>query len=405
MISQTIAIFVDSYRELSAKKIFWLATAISGVVVLVIAAAGYTESGNLAIVGQETSIPLEPIYPDREVFYKSLFVNFGLAVWLAWGATILALASTAGVFPDFVAGGAIDLALSKPITRTRLFLTKYFAALLFAALQVAVFSSLCFLVIGIRGGAWEPAIFLAIPIIVLFYSFLYCMCALFGIVTRSAMTALVLTLLMWFVVFVVHAAEAGLLTWRTHAETRVQIYETTIAKIEGESEETPGTDPRDARAESDQNNARQVQTRTNPFEPFIRFNDEGVSAIRLERAKNNLDKAKEAAENARYYHRISLTVKTALPKTAETIALLERWLIDEADLPSFQEDEPVQVNLSIAEDEEMPEELQRAEDRIVRAEMQREYRARSPLWILGTSLAFEAAVLGIAVWRFNRRDF
>ena len=44
-------------------------------------------------------------------------------------------------------------------SRLRLFLTKYLSGLLFVGLQVTVFSVLCFVVIGFKAGAWEPAIF------------------------------------------------------------------------------------------------------------------------------------------------------------------------------------------------------------------------------------------------------
>ena len=157
MLTQTLALFIDSYRELSAKKIFWLTMGISGLIVLMIAAVGMSDDGSMTILWFETSLPLGDLGLEKGVFYKVVFVNLGFRFWLAWGATILALASTAGIFPDFISGGAIDLALSKPIGRVRLLLTKYVASLLFVALQVAVFSLCAFLVIGIRGGAWEPA--------------------------------------------------------------------------------------------------------------------------------------------------------------------------------------------------------------------------------------------------------
>ena len=59
--------------------------------------------------------------------------------------------STASLFPDFLAGGAVDLYLSKPISRLRLFLFKYSCGLLFVALQIGCFCLASFLVIGLRG--------------------------------------------------------------------------------------------------------------------------------------------------------------------------------------------------------------------------------------------------------------
>ena len=63
------------------------------------------------------------VFPAGE-FYKRLFVSIGIEIWLAWIALILALASTAGIFPDLMTAGSIDLFVSKPIGRLRLFLTE-----------------------------------------------------------------------------------------------------------------------------------------------------------------------------------------------------------------------------------------------------------------------------------------
>jgi len=46
--------------------------------------------------------------------------------------------------------------------------TKFAAALLFVTLQVGIFTLACFLVLGVRGGAWLWGLFLTIPIMVCF---------------------------------------------------------------------------------------------------------------------------------------------------------------------------------------------------------------------------------------------
>src|SRR5258705_12779130 len=104
-----------------------------------------------------------------------------MVFWVPGWALIRPRFPPASIFPDFTAGGSVDLYLSRPISRLRLFLTKYATGLLFVALQVAVFASACFLVIGIRGGAWEPRIFLSIPLVVLVFSLLFCICVLLGL--------------------------------------------------------------------------------------------------------------------------------------------------------------------------------------------------------------------------------
>lgn len=389
MFLQTTALFADAYRELAAKKIFWISLAISGVLVLSLAAIGYSDEGHLTLLWYDTTFPLDDLGIRAEVFYKFVFMTFGLGIWLTWGATILALASTAGMFPDFLAGGAIDLALSKPIGRVRLYLTKFASALLFAALQVFVFTALSFFVIGWRGGSWEPALFLAVPLVVMFFSYLYCVCALFGVLTRSAVTSLILTLVVWFAIFVVHGAESALLTWRTNAEVRVHIYETTIAQLE--SRDTP------AEAVDDKS-----------LDRVKRFNDEQVASLRLDRARASLAEAQESEDAAARYHRLAMIPKTLLPKTAETIGILERVLIDAADMVEIagpDDPGPMSVESRLTDEGEFTGGTQRVRDRLVAVELQEKLRTRSAWWILGTSLLFEAGVLALGAWRFSRKDY
>ena len=149
-------------------------------------------------------------FPNAKLMYKMIFSQFVIGFYLTWIAAILALISTASIFPDFLTGGAIDLYLSKPIGRGQLFLTKYVAGLLFVTLQVGVFSVAGFLVMGIRGHSWEPGLFLAIPIVVVFFSYLYGICALVGVMTRSTMAALLLTILAWFFIWTIDRADAFL---------------------------------------------------------------------------------------------------------------------------------------------------------------------------------------------------
>src|SRR5439155_6423690 len=124
-----------------------------------------------------------------DAFYKFIFTAFAIPYWFGLFASVLALISVGGIFPDLITGGSIDLYLSKPISRLRLFLTKYVFGLLFVALQVFVFSAASFLVILLRGHAFEPRIFLAVPLVTLYFSYLFCVCAALGIATRSTMAA------------------------------------------------------------------------------------------------------------------------------------------------------------------------------------------------------------------------
>lgn len=368
MLTQTLAIFLDAYRELNARKLFWATLVLSGFVVLLFSLVGINERGlrfavwDIPMEGMNTSV-MSP-----ELFYKSMFMSLGVGFWLSWIATILAIVSTASLFPDFISGGTIDLSLSKPIGRLRLFLTKYIAGLLFVTLQVSVFSMAAFLLIGILGGAWEPALFLSIPIIVLFFSYLYCICVLLGIVTRSTIAALMLTLLFWFVIFIVHSAESSLMTFSLLFEKQAEALAFENERINEQLQ---------ALRSDNQEDTEEKQKKE----------------TRLTELKDRIASNQKTSGYLATGHSISYAVKTVLPKTDETVGLLNRWLIDLAELPEVEQAESPQDPFSGGR---VPG---------IEREIEERLRKRSLFWIGGSSILFEIVVMSLAAWIFVRRDF
>lgn len=393
MITQTRALFIDAYRELNAKKLFWITLLLSGLVVLIYAAIGIDEDGISFLWFDLGFIPVTSEQMPAELLYKTVFLNLGLGIWLTWIATILALISTAGIIPDMIAGGSIEMLLSKPISRTRLFLTKYFAGLLFVTLQVSVFTVACMLVIGIRGGAWEPGLLLAIPLVVCFFSYLFGFCALIGVLTRSTIAALLVTLLFWFIVFILNSADAILLSIKTQAELQRDAYSARL-----ENMEVAATRIVSMRM---QENGEEVP---DDFEPT----EERIIEVMPWYAdtKEEFESSERTIGKLKPWTMAVVGVKTALPKTGETIALLERALVSSADLELLSdlggEEGNVSASETITPDEE-PESIEISQDE-ANLRLQEEFRSRSPWWVLGTSLLFEAFVVGLAVLLFARRD-
>ncbi|MBU6209351.1 MAG: ABC transporter permease [Planctomycetes bacterium] len=352
---QTWAIVVAAYRELNARKLFWLSLLLSGIIVAAIAGLGLDEEG-ISVFGWTFESPFfnSTVIPPA-TFYKLLFTNLGVEWWLGLGSTVLALVSTAGIIPDLVSGGAIDMMLSRPIGRGRLFLTKWMTGLLFTALQVFVFTGACFLVIGLRGGSWEPSLFLAVPLVVLFYSYLFAFCALVGLLTRSTVASLLLTMVFWFLVFGVQSGEALTNFGRTASAMEIASYESEILRREAE----------------------------NPNDPY------------LEDLLEERDAQADDDATWRLVHNCFMGVMAPLPKTGETLELLERLLVDRSGIEAPERERRGEGVFGSS----------RVRNREVRDEIDRQAVSRSLWWTIGTSLLFEFAVLVSCVWIFRRRDF
>lgn len=380
--TQTLAIFKDAYRELNAKKLFWIVLAISVLVVGAFASLGLSKEG-ITVLFWTIRLPMDTteFYTPAQ-FYKDIFQDYGIGLWLSWIATILALVSTASIIPEFISSGSIELTLSKPIGRLRLFLTKFLAGMLFVALQVTLFSVGAFLVIGIRGQDWEPRIFLAIPIVVCLFSYLFSICVLIGLLTRSTIASLLLTLLVWFFIFLLNIGDAIILQGSTSNEIQ---REKLVAKLK-ESEDKA----RERWIEPDATTGV-VRTGT-PSQADLDQLQPSLPALRRE-----LEEAAESEQDWNLASRIAVTTKTFFPKTGETVALLGRTLKSQAEIDKEKKRaQDLPLSGRFGNSREQKELELRLEEKI---------RKRTLAWVLGTSLAFEAFVLGLACWIFCRRDF
>lgn len=381
---QTAALLLDAYRELNARKMFWITLILSGLVVGVFAAFGVNERGVTFLWWDllDSDVVNARVIEPR-LFYTWAFATIGVPMWLTWAAAVLALISTASLFPDFVSSGSIELLLSRPIGRMRLYLTKYATGLLFVAAQVIVFTVASFAVIAIRGKSLEWGVFLAVPIVVVFFSYLFCVLAVVGQITRSTVAALLVTILFWIMVFAVNTTESVLLMQRERYSLEVERLQRRLTAQEEAARRIIADHASGAADTGLDEGAAPVELTPEQANPF------------LAGTRKDLAEAQPKAETWTTWHGRILLVRGVLPKTQETIGLLGRGLISADEAQRFgprpaaaEEDEEVEVD--------DPRLAQRIEG---------EMRERSLWWIIGTSLLFEAAVLGFGAWRFCRRDF
>ncbi len=379
ILTQTRAMFVDAYRELNAKKLFWITMGISIFIVVACALIGINERGLTFFIWTIDLDQVNTKFIPANLLYKFMFSVVAIPMWLTWGATILALVSTAGIIPEFVSGGAIEMTLSKPIGRLRLILLKYVSALTFVALQVMAFTLGWFVLIGIRGHSWEPRLLLAVPIVLLFFSYIYAVCALVGMLTRSTIAALIATAIFWLAIFGVHLTEQIFLQLKVNNLVRQDRITAYIQSLEAQ------------RARQEEQAAKEGRT----VDPSII----SVNESNLARRKTQLDEIKKNEPTVLKGHAIIYAVKSVLPKTSETVGLLQRWLISREEAARFLPP-PDADGSGTNSGEDF-----RGTHRATQQRMDEELRGRTLFWVLGTSLLFEGIVVGGMCWVFCRRDF
>lgn len=386
--TQTAALLLDAYRDLQSRKLFWITLVLSVLVSGIFGFVGINLEGITIFGKQVRGVPFNSNLISAGDFFKYLFTSLAIPVWLGFLSAILGLIAVGGMFPDTISSGSIDLYLSRPIARLRLFLTKYAFGLMFMALQVLVFCIVSFLVIGLRGGVWEPGIFLAVPLVTLFFSYLYCVCVLIGIVTRSALAAILITSLFWGALFVVHSFDMIVTGFTATADVRVDQQQRLVT-------------------------ANEDLIRKNDALPPERRGNMSAFEFQRDRQKDVLAGLVQSAAEWHWWQRLVWTVKAPLPKTNETVSLMSRWLVSPTALERVQQQERQRREAYRARREaergpttgRTPDPVQPLNPEEMEQRMAADLSARDLPWIVGTSLAFEAAVLALGAWVFCRRDY
>jgi hypothetical protein len=141
-----------------------------------------------------------------------LLVHFALAVLTTFLAGIMgvliAILVTAPTVPQTFEAGAIDLLLSKPVSRSLLFLTKFFGASTFILLNSIYLIGGMWLIAGLRFDIWSVKLLWCIPVFLFLFVIYYSISALTGVIWRNAIVSVCCTALFWGVCFTVGTAKS-----------------------------------------------------------------------------------------------------------------------------------------------------------------------------------------------------
>jgi ABC-type transport system involved in multi-copper enzyme maturation permease subunit len=121
----------------------------------------------------------------------------------AWIALLIAVIVTAFFIPNMLRKGSIDLLLVKPISRWLLLTYKYIGGLTFVFVTTAVAIGGVWLALGWRSHIWASGFLLIIPVLTFVFAILYAVSTLFAVLTRSAIVAILMTLVTWLVLYAV----------------------------------------------------------------------------------------------------------------------------------------------------------------------------------------------------------
>lgn len=124
--------------------------------------------------------------------------KFVLSIGLA-----VALLVTASIIPETFEPGSLNLLLSKPISRSGLFLAKFAGGCVFISLCATYLFAGLWLWLGLAIGVWQNAILYSIVLYIIVFGIYYSVSAFVGLVTRSTILSVVVTILFWATCFAI----------------------------------------------------------------------------------------------------------------------------------------------------------------------------------------------------------
>jgi len=116
---------------------------------------------------------------------------------------IAAILVTSTVIPQMFEPGSITLLLSKPISRSLLFSAKFLGACAFVFLNVTFLIVGLWLIAGLRFEIWNEGMLWCIPVFLFMFLVYYAVSAVTGLVWKSPIISVVVTVLFWIACFVV----------------------------------------------------------------------------------------------------------------------------------------------------------------------------------------------------------
>lgn len=145
--------------------------------------------------------PIPISYSRIKPFIETGFFPIIMRVGLGNIALFVALIITSSMIPDMFQPGSLHLLLSKPITRSWLFLTKFVGGCIFVAFNICYLLAGLYLFAGTRLDIWNTGILWCIPLFVFMFVIIYSVSALVGLIWKNPIICVVVTAVFWGLCF------------------------------------------------------------------------------------------------------------------------------------------------------------------------------------------------------------
>lgn len=121
-----------------------------------------------------------------DVHQMIIVIESFIAVFFAFcGGIFFSIFAAASLVPTMLEKGCIEILLSKPLSRTQLFIARYLGAQSIMVINIVYLIGGSWLILSLKTGVWYVPYLYAIPMVIASFAFMYTLMALVGLLSRS----------------------------------------------------------------------------------------------------------------------------------------------------------------------------------------------------------------------------
>jgi ABC-type transport system involved in multi-copper enzyme maturation permease subunit len=206
-----LTLIMQTFRELVMRATLIVLLGISSIILIGLALAlssSTTDQGTTLLI---FGLPATPPIPQADFESVVLPLESSLAGGLITGIVLLGIFATAGIIPNALEKGSIDLYISKPLARWEFLLGKFAGAVAVIGANTAYFITLAWLIVGLRLGVWNGAFLMSILTITCMFACIYALVLFLGLLSRSSALTIIVVFVYLFVIAEILEGREGFL--------------------------------------------------------------------------------------------------------------------------------------------------------------------------------------------------
>lgn len=180
-----LALVRGTVRELASKAVLYVLAGISTLILLVAVLAIGATSSDAGMTITFFGNPAGPPVPQETLSTMAGALEASFAGGLFFGVVVFGIFGTAGVIPDALEKGTVDIYLSKPVARWQLLAGKYLGSVAVIFINIVYFIAGLWLVVGLKTGVWNTYFLLSALLMTYAFACLYAIVAFLGVLSRN----------------------------------------------------------------------------------------------------------------------------------------------------------------------------------------------------------------------------